>query len=261
MSNMIVSLAQHELHLWVCHYNEVNDKTSNDVYRGLLDEQESAQEARFQFEKDQRRYLITRAMVRAVLSRYEQVDPKDWRFSVNSYGRPEIANHVRGDLVLVFNISHTQGLIGLGVANKRMLGVDVENVLARQAPIASADHFFSPSEVSALRRVRPSEQQDRFFEYWTFKESYIKARGMGLSIPLDKFSFFYPRAGSVQISIHPDLADDPKRWQFWQFRPTPEYLVAVCAERVEARTTVVVKKVVPMFFEQTLAPLFLRMSN
>ena len=62
----------------------------------------------------------------------------------------------------------------------------------------------------ADRRSAPHQQQYRFFEYWTFKEAYIKARGMGLSLPLDKFSFQYPDDHAVEIAIDPELATIPR---------------------------------------------------
>jgi 4'-phosphopantetheinyl transferase len=140
--------------------------------------------------------------------------------------------------------------------------VDVENVRAREVLIDIADRFFAPAEVSALAAVSPHQQQDRFFEYWTFKESYIKARGMGLSLPLDKFSFHYPTDRAVNIEIHPELADDPARWQFWQFRPSPEYLVATCAERIGGQApSITVRQIIPMMGEKSLAPEFLRTSE
>jgi len=140
--------------------------------------------------------------------------------------------------------------------------VDVENFSAREAPIDVADRFFAPREVEALAAVPPQRQQYRFFEYWTFKEAYIKARGMGLSLPLDKFSFHYPDDHAVELAIHPELADDPARWQFWQFRPTSEYLVAICAERVGAQSpSLIVRQAIPMLSEKTFAPEFLRVSD
>src|SRR5438132_13709418 len=153
-------------------------------------------------------------------------------FSTNAYGRPEIVNPPAWDACLSFNIYRTHSLIVLGVTRRRALGVDVENVCTREISIDIADRYFAPEEVAALRAAPPRQQQYRFFEYWTFKEAYIKARGMGLSLPLDKFSFRYPDDRAVEIAIDPELTDETARWQFWQFRPRTEYLVAICAERV-----------------------------
>ena len=257
-----VALSENEIHLWLCDYDAARDEGLHTAYRALLTDQEKREESRFYFEKERRRYLLTRALVRTVLARYEPVAPKDWVFAANAYGRPEIVNTGLGGARLSFNISHTHSLIVLGVTKRRALGLDVENVRARKVSIDVADPFFSPTEMAALSVLSPSRQQDRFFEYWTFKESYIKARGMGLSIPLDKFSFLYPEDGSVRIAMHPALGDYPERWQFWQFRPAPEYLVAVCAERVGAGVpTIVTRNTVPMGFEKNIAPEFTRTSE
>jgi 4'-phosphopantetheinyl transferase len=259
----IIPLTSAEIHVWLASYDELAEERLHSAYRELLDEAERKQEPRFYFARDRRRYLVTRALVRTVLSRYAEVNPREWVFSTNAYGRPEIVNAQGRDAGLSFNISHTHSLIVLGVTRHRALGVDVENVRAREVSIDIADHYFAPQEVAALRAVPSHEQQYRFFEYWTFKESYIKARGMGLSLPLDKFGFHYPHDRAVGIAIHPELADDAARWQFWQFRPTPEYLVAICAERLGAQspTRLIVRQAVPMVSEEPFAPEFLRVSE
>jgi 4'-phosphopantetheinyl transferase len=256
-----IPLAPAEIHLWLAFYDEITGERLHAAYRELLNDAEKEQELRFYFARDQRRYLVTRALVRTVLSRYVSIPPKEWAFSTNAYGRPEIVNPQARDACLSFNISHTHSLIVMGVSKRRALGVDVENVRAREAAIDVADRYFAPQEVAVLNAAPQDQRQYRFFEYWTFKESYIKARGMGLSLPLDKFSFHYPDDHAVEIAIHPELADDSVRWQFWQFRPTPEYLVAICAERVGAQSpSPVVRQAVPMLSEEEFAPEFLRVS-
>ena len=77
----------------------------------------------------------------------------------------------------------------LGVTSGRTLGVDTESVVARDADIDGLDRYFAPEESAALLALPPRERRRRFFELWTLKESYIKARGMGLAIALDAFRF------------------------------------------------------------------------
>ena len=258
----IIPLTSADIHIWLASYDEIVDERLHASYRRLLNLAEKEQEPRFYFARDRRRYLVTRALVRTVLSRYMAVDPEDWIFSTNAYGRPEIANPQVIDAGFSFNISHTHSLIVLGVTKHRALGVDVENVLAREAAIEVANRYFAPPEVAALHAAPRQEQQYRFFEYWTFKESYIKARGMGLSLPLDKFSFHYRDDKTVEIAIDPELADEPARWQFWQFQPAPEYLVAICAERTSAPSPrLTVRRAVPMFSENECTLQYLRVSE
>jgi 4'-phosphopantetheinyl transferase len=260
--NATLLLPPEEIHLWLAFYDEITDERLLSDYRSLLNPAEKEQQVRFYFAKDRLRYLVTRALVRTVMSRYVPIDPRDWVFSTNAYGCPEIANAQGREAFLSFNISHTESLIVLGVTTRRALGVDVENFRAREVSIEIADRYFAPAEVAALNNVPPQQQQYRFFEYWTFKESYIKARRMGLSLPLDKFSFHYPHDRALEIAIDAELADDAARWQFWQFQPRPEYLVAICAERIpDQPPRLVVHQTVPMSSEKSLSPEFLRVSK
>ena len=255
----LIVLTSAEIHVWLAFYDEISEDSLLAAYRELLSAAEKEQETRFYFARDRRRYLVTRALVRTVLSRYASIQPSEWMFSTNAYGCPAAVNAQAKDLS--FNISHTHSLIVLGVTRSRALGVDVENFQAREVSIDLMDRYFAPQEVEVLTAAPPHEQQYRFFEYWTFKEAYIKARGMGLSLPLDKFSFQYADDRAVEIAILPELADDAARWQFWQFQPKPEYLVAICAERAGARSPrLIVRRAVPLRSEQPFVVEFLRVS-
>jgi 4'-phosphopantetheinyl transferase len=262
MPNATIAADPAGIDIWLTFYDRIVGERLLSRLRGLLSEEERRHEQRFFFADDRKRYLVTRAMVRTVLSRYAPVAPEAWLFSANGYGRPEIANAHEAVRGLRFNISHTRGLIALGVVGHRALGVDVENIATRQVSLGIADRFFSPAEVAELSSTPIERQQDRFFEYWTFKESYIKARGMGLSIPLDKFSFRYPHERAVDLSIQPELEDDADRWSFWQYRPTSEHLLAICAERIGAeRPDMTIRKLIPTVAEEAFDLNLLKTSD
>lgn len=262
----VSAASQHDIDIWLTYYDEIVDDGQIARLRQLLNAEEAAQERRFYFADDRKRYLVTRAMVRMLLSRYAPVAPEHWVFSKNAYGRPVIADKIVGAenqaRDLSFNISHTRGLIALAVTRGRELGVDVENVATRCISLDVAERFFSASEVAELSCVPSDRQQDRFFEYWTFKESYIKARGMGLSLPLDRFSFEFPHHSAVRISIDPDLGDCAERWSFWQCRPTADYLMAICAERSAGTPPAIsMRKFTPLASEVPVSARFLRSSD
>jgi len=216
--------------LWLCCCKDVDARTIQD-WRDLLPDEERSGEHRFVFARDRRRYVVTRALIRMVLSRYSRIPPTAWRFTANDYGRPEIANDGAAERDLSFNISHTSDLILIGVTRRGPLGVDIEASRRTVAPIEVADRFFSTDEVSALKAVPLSAQHDRFFEYWTLKESYIKARGMGLSIPLDSFAFDLSSTPRIKVSFSGQNTDTPANWHFWLLRPVYGYVAAVCARR------------------------------
>ena len=243
------SLDSGDIHLWLTPVDEIGDPQLLERYRGLLTPAERQQERRFHFQKDQHRYLVTRALVRTTLSRYAPIAPGEWSFAQNAYGRPEIANEQVEPGRLVFNLSHTDGLIVLAVAREDALGVDTENVRRREACLDVADRFFAPDEVRALFSAPPHLRHQRFFQYWTLKESYIKARGMGLSIPLDQFSFDFPTADAVALSIDPRLNDCASRWRLWQCESGAEHMVAICAECRDTAPRLTSMTVVPLVSE------------
>jgi 4'-phosphopantetheinyl transferase len=257
-----MELAPHQIHLFCCYYLEIDDPGLLSSYRALLTERERATETRFHFARDQCCYLVTRALIRTTLSRYVDIAPQDWMFTANCYGRPEVANHhpdVRG---LSFNVSHTNGLIVLAVTRERKLGVDTESLQARQPALDIADRCFAPHEVRSLRALPEARRDQRFFEYWTLKESYIKARGMGLSLALDSFGFSFPCDSVIELSVDGEDASTNSSWHFWQLLLAPHYMTALCAARSHGLVPPpVARKVVPLVSECALDYLLLRTST
>jgi 4'-phosphopantetheinyl transferase len=257
----MLDIDRNQIHLWLAFFDRLRDETLLQRYYSLLTLEEQRRQARFHFAIDRQRYLVTRALVRVVLSHYITIEPQDWTFSVNSYGRPRIANVDDRAQRISFNISHTNSLILLGVTGDMALGVDVENYCLRAAPMDIADHFFAPEEVADLRAQPSARQRERFFEYWTLKECYIKARGIGLSVPLDQFGFQFPSDGTLSAFMQPCLNDSPSRWRFWQFRPAPCYLAAVCGEHCEVMPQLTIRRIVPLAQEEIIEYTLLRTSE
>ena len=201
-----------------------------DAYNTLLSDDEHERMARFVFDRDRRAFLITRALVRTMLSRYAPVKPSEWRFIANVHGRPEILERPGGAPDLRFNISHTDGLIACAVTIGREVGVDIEHI-NRLLTHDVAGRFFAPDEVTDLRRLPDEEQKRVFFDYWTLKEAYIKARGFGLALPLGDFAFKLNPPGPPGITFEPSLEDDPSTWQFMQDWPTPVHRLGLAVRR------------------------------
>lgn len=219
--------------LYTAHLHCVEPATVTDPdllagYAALMTDEERATEARFHFEKHRHLYRVTRALARTVLGAYLGVPPESLRFQANRWGRPEIAH--LPPTGLSWNLAHTDGLVVLLVAEGCTAGVDVEDVVHRRAPLAVAEDQFAPAEVASLRALPPPAQPRRFFEYWTLKESYIKARGMGLAIPLREFAFD-PTAEQGPSIAFDGIDDDPADWQFVFASPTPFHLVAAAFQR------------------------------
>lgn len=210
----MLTLRSKEVHLWCACHEEINDASLLKKYHSLLNNVEREQQQRFYFIKHQKRYLITRALVRTVLSFYSNITPKEWRFSKNQYGKPFI-DHLLTDVPLYFNVSHTEGMIILAVSLEKEIGIDIENIDREIDWLQLAKKNFSPIEYEQLLALSTNQQKERFFDLWTLKEAYIKACGMGLSIPLNQFFYFFSAENHVQIAFDARRNDAPKHWNLW----------------------------------------------
>jgi 4'-phosphopantetheinyl transferase len=222
-------LGPRDAHLWYVRPEEV-DPDLLEACQGLMTPQEVERQQRYRFPRERRQHAITRALVRTTLSRYHPVDPRSWKFRITPSGRPEIVREP-GVPPLRFNVSHTPGLIVCGVTLERDIGVDVEGSPRRGLTLDIATRFFAPAEVEALRALPDEEQPERLLEYWTLKEAYIKARGGGLSIPLDGFAVHLEPDRPIRISFAARLDDDPEAWQLEQLAPTSSHRLAVALRR------------------------------
>ncbi len=185
---------------------------------------------RYVREDDRHAFVVTRALVRAVLSMHGPSTPDAWRFATNAHGCPSVIDAQAGSPRLEFNVSHTAGLVAMAVVRGHRVGVDVEDA-RRVVREDLAGRFFAPAEVTDLRGLPVAEQPRVFFDYWTLKEAYIKARGMGLAIPLGDFAFVLRPPAAPAITFVDGFDDDPGRWQFWQAWPTAHHRLGLAVER------------------------------
>jgi 4'-phosphopantetheinyl transferase len=216
-------------------------------YRMLLSEPEKAQEQSFRFARDRHRFLLTRVLVRTVLSRYAPVCASAWRFHPDAHGRPVILNDLSARNIS-FNISHTEGMIALAVTSGRAVGVDAE-LMTRDISPGLAESCCSAAELSALQALPAAQRRTRFLTLWTLKESYVKARGLGLTLPLRGCSFDLEKSRAVQFDQLDDVAE---RWSFYRICISESHALALCVEQAAAgRPTIHIRQVVPLRSEQT----------
>ncbi len=179
----------------------------------LLDDAERAQWKRFRFERNRLEYLVAHVLARRMLSQLGGLEPAEWRFEIGEKGRPEIAP--RHGSELRFNLSHTDGLVAVAVTRGADVGVDVECHTRPGETVKLASRYFSEAECAGLFALPEAEQRGRFFDLWTLKESYIKARGLGLHLPLDQFALDPSERSRISVAFEGGIDDDPDSWWFW----------------------------------------------
>lgn len=196
----------------------------------LLSEDERARYNRFYFDKDKLHFLAAHALLRLAISEYLPVYPADCCFETNAWGKPSVLNP-EGKGRIAFNLSHTQGLVACGIAFTEALGLDVEWIDRRNKWGDIARHTFAPTERAFLEATQPEQQRDVFFRLWTLKEAYTKARGQGLSIPLDSFGFKLQNNSTPDIYFMPEHGDSTQEWNFFEYQPTPRHRMALAIQK------------------------------
>ena len=233
-----VALRPDEVHVWFVHSQAIDDVKRLAAYEALLSTDERSRHRRFVYDADRHEFLVAHALVRTTLSRYVEVPPQAWQFGASKHGRPMIVGPTM-DRALQFNLSHTRGLSACVVALEREVGVDAEDLRRGPANDDIAARYFAPVENAALRAVPPEERDEKFLQFWTLKEAYIKARGVGLALPLDRFAFHLAPERAPAIQIDEAIGDDPATWQFVQFQPGPLHVLAVAIRRLDGREATV----------------------
>ena len=219
-----LTLSADEVHVW---HAKLDDHVA-DHFRPLLTADEIARADRFHFAKDRNNYVVARGLLRKLLASYIGIGAARLLFSYGEKGKPSLdASH---GSAINFNVAHSQARAIYAFSRGRELGVDMEFVREDVEGGQIAERFFSRREIQELGTVPAELKREAFFNCWTRKEAYIKARGEGLSMPLDEFDVsLVPGAAAALIRNHKDQ-DEIDRWTM-QSVPVPDgYVAALVVE-------------------------------
>ena len=221
----LVDIAVSDITLIVTRCGQVSDELANS-YCHLLSDDERQRNQRFRFAADRRKDLIARALLRTQLAAQLMQPPESIVFKRGEHGKPALLSDNPLADNLQFNLSHAGDWIVLAMANKPV-GVDVEFTSRNNDVLAIADRYFFGKEIDELQTFNSDEQRQRFFDYWTLKEAYMKARGEGLSLGLSNFGFSIKKNSDISIHMKPILNDSPSDWQFFCVTPHADYRLAI----------------------------------
>ncbi|HZV33791.1 MAG TPA: 4'-phosphopantetheinyl transferase superfamily protein [Verrucomicrobiae bacterium] len=206
------SLGKRDVHVWAAPLLVLAEQAA--TYEATLSSDEQARAARFLFERDRRRFIIGRGILRAILGKYLRIPPAQIRFTYAHHGKPALAD-LAGTDELHFNLAHSEELAVFAMSRIRGIGIDVE----KQRPIddaeSIAERFFSAHESRQLKSLPAQKKQDGFFNLWTRKEAWLKATGEGLGEMLNQ----------IEVSLRPDeparllsIFNDTKAATEWSLR-------------------------------------------
>jgi 4'-phosphopantetheinyl transferase len=219
-------LQENEIHIWRAFIDSEHAQVR--YLAPLLSEAERTRASRFLFVQDRDRFISGRGILRSILGLYLQQPPSAIVFTYEAAGKPKLESH-NSDRQICFNVSHSHELAVYAFAHQDV-GIDVEAVKPERADEKVAEHLFSARELAELRALPPEGRVHGFFNCWTRKEAYIKARGLGLATPLDSFAVSLTPGEPEVIA-----STDSGRWILRSFQPADGYVAALVADR-SART-------------------------
>ena len=182
---------------------------------------------RYRFLKDRVLSIGAEVLLRKALTDCGITLP-EIRYGFETDGKP----FIKGLEGFDFNISHSEDLVMVAVSENRV-GCDIEKVTGIDLDIAKK--FFFREEYEAIAALPASEERNGlFFRYWTLKESFMKAAGLGMRLPLDSFQILIGNDGKTGVR----QSVDTKNYNFTEIDAVQGYKCAVCTAGNAAETDV-----------------------
>ncbi|MFF0826464.1 4'-phosphopantetheinyl transferase family protein [Brevibacillus sp. NPDC003359] len=195
----------------------VMDKELFNRFLHALPEAKRERVNRFRNPADSYRALLADVLARSLISEAYEIPNENIEYDYNAYGKPFFKSFPN----FCFNVSHSGEWV-VCATHDSQVGIDVEQICPIDLDVAT--HYFAQAEVEDLLAKHPNDQLSYFFDLWTLKESYIKARGMGLSIPLQSFAIRKHLDQSISLTQN----DSRVAWSFQQYEIDPGYKLSVC---------------------------------
>jgi 4'-phosphopantetheinyl transferase len=245
--------------VWLAFEEDVDIALLQGEYVERLNTDEQHRMMRYVRSIDRGRYIIARTLVRSVLARYYDVDPSLLVFGEDEYRRPYVAYPADAQDI-VFNVSHSSGIAAVAVSRQNRLGMDVESI-PEATIVAEVSCCLATTEQEIIAASPPDTRCRVFTDLWTLKESYIKALGRGMSIPLDRFAFSFPDSDTILLDDLNAHTRGAGVWHFWQFALPDGRILAICSDRCRHPDSIHFSRVVPLVSETSFQIPLIRCSR
>ena len=217
-------LLDDEIHLWRANLNLSSQGL--ELLAKILSEAEQLRANRFRFEIHKKRFIAARGILRQLLALYLPSSAAKIEFSYNQQGKPQLAS-CHSNSSLQFNISHSQDLALYSFSCHQEIGIDLEYLRNNIDYKNIAQRFFCEREYNLIINCDPQKQQERFYQFWTAKEAYLKAIGEGLGGGLKTLEIDLDQAGNIylyNINNKAQLVDD---WYLYNFMPEKDFIATI----------------------------------
>lgn len=220
MKQLSFQLKQNAVHLWKI--NLGYHRLKIDELTGILSPAEIKRADAFHFPRDRDGFKVSHIALRLILSKYLSESPELLEFSTNDFGKPFLKNSQFN-----FNLSHSGELALVAVAENFDIGVDIERIRVEIKHQELAEQFFSKDEKSYLQSFYETQAKKEFFRLWARKEAFVKAKGCGLSEPLENFSVITAETADKNVFLVEPNDSESERWRGCDLTVAESYAAAV----------------------------------
>nr|AEQ20469.1 4'-phosphopantetheinyl transferase superfamily protein [uncultured bacterium CSL142] len=227
-----ITFSEPEVAAWKARLDLAPELSSK--YVELLSADEYARAQRFRCNRERRRYVVARAILRVLLASYLDVRPNAITFGYTQTGKPFIVNPATG---LNFNVSHSAARALYAFSYDCHVGVDIEYLHQDCDYTRVAALFFSDRERGALQRLPRYQHKRMFFTYWTLKEALVKAMGFGLSA-LTQFELTLTQDQVPHVVNLPAAAGWGSDWALRSVDAEAGYIAAIAITRLHSRRVI-----------------------
>ncbi len=220
-----IALPDPEIEVWLAHLDVGADQAGRCA--SLLSPDEQRRAELFHFERDRRRFIVARGILRLLLCSHLDMTPAAIAFGYAKNGKPLVSEHQTQ-----FNVSHAHERALYAISRRCALGIDIEYINRDVDYSGLAQRFFTRRESAALQRIPESDRKRAFFACWTRKEAVIKATGDGLSLPLDQFEVTIAPDAAPRILDFTAATQHVADWTLYPANVGSDYIATVAAYRV-----------------------------
>ena len=214
------ALEHNQIHILKVNINK-SELDLSSIFSKVLSEDEKQRATRLRSEKDRKRFVVSRGLLRENLGRYMDTNPADISFKYNRHGKPAI-NDDLNSANIKFNVSHSRDLAIYAVCLNKEIGVDVEYIRDVGSADKIIERFFTEDEKRYYYSLPEDSKRHAFFTLWTRKEAYSKARGMGIGLPLKDFD--------LNLVPNNQNRENKSKWSLIDFDIDKDYLAALATE-------------------------------
>lgn len=183
------------------------------VLQASLSTEENLRAGRFHALADKQKYILTRGILRRLLSELLTCEAAEVVISSGMYQKPQLHN----DYSIQFNVSHTSNMATIAFS-ANPIGVDLE-LINRNFDYKSVLESACSYDEARILETSACPLHD-FFRFWTRKEAFLKGIGTGLTSKIQQISV---TNGNHSI----DSADVNSDWIVGSSQLSFDYIISV----------------------------------